>query len=453
MFLANCNGFPKRLFMTTSRITRRKAIAGLAGAGFAAPFVFRAHAAAPSETLYHASFGASGMALADIRSLTASRHVRLVAVADVDLNRTAEVRRLFPDVHVYQDWRRLLDQERHLNSVNISTPDHMHGSITMRAIQQGLNVYTQKPLTQTIYEARQLTRAARERRVVSQMGIQIHSHPVHRTVVATLQAGAVGRVREVHSWSGKHWGDLRPRPSRSDPVPANLNWDGWLGVAAERPFLAGYYHPSEWRKRLDFGTGTFGDMGCHILDPVFTSLALTAPRSVRSEGGAPGPDSWGLDAQVQYTLPGTRYTAETLTLTWYDGDRRPPARIRGLIGERQLSDQGSIYVGTEGVLYSPYIAAPVLLVESRVRDYRFPRPGAEDHYLQFVEACRGNGRTSAPFDYSGPLTEAVLLGCLATRFPRTALEWDAAQLRVTNVPEANAFIRRRFRAGWEVTGL
>jgi predicted dehydrogenase len=434
-------------------LTRRSALKR-AAIGLAAPFVFRAHVgAAPSNTLYHASFGASGMALGDIRSLTASRHVRLVAVADVDQNRIADVRRQFPDVHVYQDWRQLLDRERNLNSVNVSTPDHMHAPITMSALHRGLNVYTQKPLTQTIYEARQLTRVARERRVVSQMGIQIHAHEVHRTVVAALQAGAIGRVREVHSWSGKHWGDRNPRPDRRDAVPAGLNWDFWLGIAAERPFLAGYYHPGEWRKRLDFGTGTFGDMGCHILDPVFTALALTFPRSVRSEGGAPGADSWGLDSQVRYVFPGTRHTTETLTLTWYDGNARPPQAVCAPLGQRSLNDQGSIYLGTDGVMYSPYIAPPLLFPEERFRDYRWPRPGGEDHYLQFVEACRGNGRTAASFDYSGPLTESVLVGCLATRFPRTTLEWDAAHLRVTNVDAANAFVRRRYRTGWEVNDL
>ena len=190
----------------------------------------------------------------------------------------------------------------------------MHAPITMRAMQQGLNVYTQKPLTQTIYEARQLTRVAREKKLVTQMGIQIHSHEVHRTVVATIQAGAIGKVKEVHSWSGKHWGDPQPRPDRSDPVPAGLNWDFWLGVAAERPFIAGYYHPGEWRKRLDFGTGTFGDMGCHILDPVFTALALTAPKSVRSEGGAAATPTAGGSIPGALRLPGHEYTTETLTL-------------------------------------------------------------------------------------------------------------------------------------------
>jgi predicted dehydrogenase len=439
--------------MTTTPLTRRAALKRLAAAGLAAPFVFRQHAtAAPSETVYHASFGANGMALSDIRSLTASKHLLLVAVAEVDLARVADVKNQFPDVKVYQDWRELLDKEKHLDSVNVSTPDHMHAPITMRALQSGLNVYTQKPLTQTIFEARTLTLTARLNHVVTQMGIQIHSHEVHRTVVRTIQAGAIGKVKEVHSWSGKQWGDRAARPERKDPVPANLNWDAWLGVAAERPFIAGYYHPSVWRKRLDFGTGTFGDMGCHILDPVFTSLALTAPRSVLSEGSQPNADSWGLDSQVRYVFPGTQYTTEALTLTWYDGNRRPPADVQEQVGGK-ISDQGSIYIGTEGVLYSPYIAAPVLLPAKKFAGYQFPKPGHEDHYLQFVEACRGNGRTSAPFDYSGPLTESVLLGCLATRFPRTQLEWDAASLKVTNVAEANQFVRRRYRQGWEVSGL
>jgi predicted dehydrogenase len=224
---------------TKSPLTRRGMLKA-AAAGLAAPAVFRVHAsAAPSETLYHASFGASGMAGADLHSITASKYVKLVAVADVDLRNTDALRKEFPGVKVYQDWRELLDKEKHLDSVNVSTPDHMHAPITMRALRRGLHVYTQKPLTQTIFEARRLTEVAREKRRVTQMGIQIHSHEIHRTVVATVQGHAIGKVKEVHSWSGKVWGDRDPRPERSDPVPAELDWDRWLGVAARRPFLAG----------------------------------------------------------------------------------------------------------------------------------------------------------------------------------------------------------------------
>lgn len=438
------------------RISRRAVLKTAAATAFAAPFVYRAHGAAPSDTVLHASFGAAGMAGSDIGSLSASSHLKLVAVADVDLSRTAEVKKRFPDVRIYQDWRELLDKEKNLDSANISTPDHMHAPITMRAMQRKLHVYTQKPLTQTIYEARQLAIMAAEHKLVSQMGIQIHSASKHRTVVATIQSGAIGRVKEVYSWSGKDWGAAtgHKRPASTAVVPATLNWDQWLGVAPERSFIPGYYHPGNWRKRLDFGTGTFGDMGCHILDPVYGSLALTAPTSVRSEGDGPADDSWGLHGEVKYVFPGTKFTTDTLTLTWYHGNRRPPEDVQKIVGGKVVG-QGSIYIGTEGVLYSLYDGGdkPMLFPAEKFKEYKIPNPGGEQHYLQFVEAVRGNGKTSAPFAYSGPLTEMVLLGCLATRFPMTTLEWDAAKLTVTNNKEANGFVRRTYRKGWEVEGL
>ena len=435
-------------------ITRRSALGAML-AGLAAPSVFRQHAtAAPSETVLHASFGASGMAGADIGSLSGSKHFKLVAVAEVDLGRIADVKKKFPDVRVYQDWRELLDKEKGLNSVNVSTPDHMHAPITMRAMQQGLHVYTQKPLTQTIYEARQLAKVAADKKIISQMGIQVHSAAEHRTIVAIIQSGAIGKVKEVHSWSGKPWGDTNPRPAKVDPVPKNLSWDGWLGVAAERPFIAGYYHPGEWRKRLDFGTGTYGDMGCHILDPVFASLELTAPTQVRSEGDLPNADSWALKTLVKYVFPETKQTTKELKLTWYSGDLRPPMEVQKLAGRDKVSYQGSIYIGTEGVMYSPYgEGTAVLLPTEKFKDAKLPRLGSENHYVQFIEAVRGNGKTSAPFSYSGPLTESILLGCLATRFQNETLLWDAAKLEVTNEKKANAFVRRTYRNGWNVDSL
>ena len=276
-----------------SPITRRDALKSLGAAALAAPMVLRAHAAAPSETVYHASFGAEGMAFEDIRSLTASKNVKLVAVAEVDQSKLEpKSKKLFPDVKVYSELSACCSiKEKNLDSVNVSTPDHMHGSIAMSAMQRGKHVYGQKPLTQTIYEARQMAKTAADKKVITQMGIQIHSHEVHRTVVKIVHDGAIGKIKEVHSWSGKHWGDRNPRPNREDKVPAGLDWDLWLGVAADRPFIGdNYYHPGNWRKRLDFGTGTFGDMGCHILDPVFSSLALTSPLSFQADGDGPTDD-------------------------------------------------------------------------------------------------------------------------------------------------------------------
>jgi predicted dehydrogenase len=437
----------------TTRPTRRAALK--AAAGLAVPFVFKAHAhARPSETVLHASFGADGMAWSDIQSLARSPHFRLVAVCEVDEARLANVKRRFPDVRVYTDYRQLIERERDLHSVNVSTPDHMHGPIAMAAMQRNLHVYGQKPLTQTIHEARRLTEVAAEKRLTTQMGIQIHSHRVHKQVVALVHAGAIGRVREVHSWSGKSWGDTAPKPMRTDAIPKGLDWDKWLGVAADRPFIGnGYYHPGNWRKRLDFGTGTFGDMGCHILDPVFGALGVGNPLSIRSDLPGPNDYNWSLDVRVRYVFPGTRHTTERVSLTWYNGNVRPPAEVTEHIGDRKLNDQGSIYIGEAGVLYSPYIANPVLLPADKFRDYRMPETRDDDHYVQFVEAVRGNGATSAPFSYSGPLTEMVLLGCLATRFPDRELTWDTKALRVTNHEPANRYVRREYRRGWEVPGM
>jgi predicted dehydrogenase len=439
-----------------SKITRRAALKAAAAA--AAPFVWRLHAhAAPSETVLHASFGAAGMAGSDIGSLTASKNLKLVAVAEVDANQKnlAELKKRWPELRVYADYRELLDKEKDLDSVNVSTPDHMHAPIAMRALNRGLNVYGQKPLTQTIYEARRLTEVAGEKKVVTQMGIQIHSARKHKLVVKLIQDGVIGKVKEVHSWSGKSWGDTSPKPDKADPVPAGFDWELWLGVAADRPFIGGgYYHPGNWRKRLDFGTGTFGDMGCHILDPVFNAIGVGNPSSIRSELPGPNDYNWSLDVQVKYVFPGSKFTTDPVALTWYNGKVRPPKEVVEQIGALKLDGQGSIVIGTEGVLYSQYDSGntPVLIGE-KFKDFKMPDVKDDNHYLQYVEAVRGNGKTSAPFGYSGPLTEMVLLGCLATRFPKTDLKWDTRGLKFTNNDDANKFVRRTYRKGHEVEGL
>jgi len=437
--------------MKSQRITRRQAIKGMA-VGTAAPMVFRSFAhATPSETVLHVSVGAGGMAASDIGSLTSSKNLKLVAIADVDSTRAAEMAKRHPGVKVYTDWRVMFEKET-FDSVNVSTPDHMHAAPTMRAIRMGKAVYTQKPLTQTIFEARRLADAAADKKIISQMGIQIHSASEHKTVVETIHSGAIGKVKEVHSWSGKDWGDPKPRPDRKDQIPSTFNWDLWLGVAEDRPYLGnGYYHPGNWRKRLDFGTGTFGDMGCHILDPVFGSLGVKYAKAVKSIGEAPNEHNWPLHCEVIFTFPGTQYTTDSVIVHWYNGNRRPSEEIVKLIEPHKLPGQGSIYIGTNGVMFSPYIGMPVLLGSAANKKIT-PVPG-NNHYLQFVETVRGNDKTSAPFSYAGPLSEMVLLGCLATRFPDQMIEWDADRMRSTNFEKANAYVRRQYRRGWEEQGL
>jgi predicted dehydrogenase len=225
-------------------------------------------------------------------------------------------------------------------------------------------------------------------------------------------------------------------------------------VCAERPFIGKeYYHPFFWRKRIDFGTGSLGDMACHIFDPVFSALELTAPVSVRSEGAAPNQWNWAIGSQVQYVFPGTSYTADkTLPMTWYDGGQKPPPAIKALLEGDELPGAGSIFVGTQGVLVLPHVARALLYPDKKFKDLKFPDVKEEDHWGRYVEACLGGTRTTAGFDYSGPLAEAVLVGTVALRFPKTTLQWNAAALAFTE-SAPNQFIRRQYRAGWAVKGL
>ena len=442
--------------ITNRSFSRRSFLKTFGAAALASPFVtHNLMARPPHSVLRHASFGAGGMAWEDIRELTRFKQVELVAVAEVDLRRTVELKKHFPQARVYQDWRKLLEREaRQLDSVNVSTPDHMHAPIAMSAMQLGKHVYCQKPLTHDLYETRRLTEYSRRRGLVTQMGIQIHSSSFYRTVAPLAQSGAIGKIKEVHSWCSRSWGDPAPRPKTADPVPPGFNWDLWLGVCAERPFIGNeYYHPVNWRKRLDFGTGTLGDMGCHILDPIFTSLGLSRPISVRSEGLGPNQWNWPIDSCIHFTFPGTRHTAETtLPVTWYDGAHKPPAEIRALLEGDELPNTGSIMVGTQGVMVVPHVARPLLYPDKKFKNLKYPEVPGDDHWGQFVQACLHGGPTSANFSYAGPLTETILIGCVASRLPQTTLKWNAPALQFDN-RDANQFVRRLYRRGWNVRGL
>jgi hypothetical protein len=428
----------------------------LKGAAAAPVFIRELISKPRNSTLRLGAFGGGNMAYITLDIIAAHPSVKLACLAEVDSAQLGNFKKKYADTPVHQDWRRMLDAEyKNLDIVCVATPDHMHAPIAMSAMQRGLHVYCQKPLAHDLYECRRLAATAHKKNLVSQMGIQVHSSKEYKTAVQLVQSGAIGKVKEVHSWSNKKWGDPDPMPDRSDPVPATLNWDLWLGTAAVRPFLGDkYFHPVNWRKRVDFGTATFGDMGCHIYDPVFSALRLTSPLSVRSEGPKPTQHNWAIDAVIHYVFPGTAITeGKTVNVTWYDGDALPPREIQALTGERKLPEQGSIFVGTAGVMLLPHVGMPALLPEQQFKDHPIPAFEKDNHYHQFVDTVLGKGKTSAPFDYAGPLTEAVLLGPVATRFPQTTLEWNAAKMKFKNSPEASAFVRRTYRKGWEVKGL
>ncbi len=437
--------------------SRRRFLQVAASALGTGPFIQRS-SGSPNGKVQHASFGASGMAGTDLRKLAAHPDVQLVAVADVDLARTAQVQAEFPGVRIYQDWRELLEEEGdQIDSCNVSTPDHMHAIIALQALERGKHVYCQKPLAHNISETRRLREKAASTRLVTQMGTQLASYTSDLSTQAWIQAGAIGKVRKVYTFSGKTWGDPNPLPDREDPVPETLNWDQWNGVAdpAAR-FVQGAYHPGNWRKRQAFGTGTLGDMGCHMFNGWFRSLGLSAPLSIKSTGPAPQHGNWAIDGEIHYLFPGTQFTAEkTIEVIWSDGAKRPPAEIVALLGET-FPREGSVYVGEEGILLAPHggwvrIFRDGKLVEQAVHRFKDVPGLAETHWFEFIDAILGRTAGKSPksnFDFAGPLTEAVLLGNVASFFAGETLVWDAAAMTFPSKPEANRLLSRAYRQGW-----
>jgi len=437
-------------------ITRRHFLKTAGTTLFAAPFITRGlRAASPNGKLRHAAFGAAGMSGRDILSMSNHPNWELAAVCDVDMSRFANVKKRFPNVNFYQDWRELLAKEGDkIDSVNVSVPDHMHGIIGLHALDAGKHVYGQKPLAQNLYECRKLMLKAREKGVMTQMGIQVSSDFSERHTVELVHLGAIGKVKEVHTFSGKSWGDMKPVPQTADAIPDGFDWNLWLGTATDRPFIKGYYHPGQWRKRRDFGTGTLGDMGCHMFSGWFRALGLAAPIAVKSGGPAPlNATNWATDGMVEYTFKGTQYTEkDTVKVTWYDGKAQPPAEVLALAPDGKLPKQGSLYIGTDGILLHQHESTPRLYPQEKFTGYRYPKLEPRNHWFDFIDCCLAGGKTqpTANFDYAGPLTEAVLLGCLATPFPGETLQWDAEALKVTNHEAANALVKRQYRPGWEV---
>ena len=433
-------------------ISRRKFLQTVSATAAVAPFLsIRPRAAGP--VVRHASIGASGQALSDLMSFAKHPAFDLVAVADVDLARFERLQERFPKVRVYQDWRELLKKEhKNIDSVNVSTPDHMHCLIALEAMKRGKPVYVQKPLCNTLRETRMLTEYARRHGLSTQMGIQVSSSGVQRYGEALVQSGIVGKVREVHTFSNKSWGDDKTLPEATDPVPAPLDWDEWLGVSAPRPFKRTVYHPGQWRRRVGFGTGTLGDMGCHIYSPPYRALKLTSPISVTAYGPSPSAESWATKARVKLTYPGTECTAsETVDVWWYDGGELPPDAIREPVGSR-FPEQGSVVVGTDGMIVLPHVTAePFVLPDSKMAALPKIELSDRDHYGEFLDVVLAGGKQkcSANFDYAGPLTESVIIGNVAAHFPGETLKFDARTLAFPGRPDASQYLTRSYRDGWK----
>jgi predicted dehydrogenase len=402
-----------------------------------------------------AAIGNGGKGQDDLQSISASPRVEVVALCDVDsshdhLGWAAEK---FPKAERFNDYRRLLDKAQMFDAVSVSTPDHMHAPIALAAIALGKHVFCQKPLAHCVYEAREMREAAQRHGVVTQMGNQIQSNHAYRNAVQAVHDGAIGKVKEVHSWQagGMDWLHSENRPADSDPVPPSLNWNVWLGVAPSRPFKKGLYHPWNWRAWQDFSTGQLGDFGCHILDPVFMALELTSPKTIEAEAPPLNKETWARKSTVKYTFPGTKRTADDeIVVTWYDGKGHVPKKDgMGLPEKYHLPGAGSAFVGEKGTMILPHFGPDATLFPTeKFQDYKMPSLGDIDHYTGWAHACLGDGTTKSNFNYAGPLTETVLLGAIAIRFPKEQLLWDSKSLEFTHHADATARLTKEYRKGW-----
>jgi predicted dehydrogenase len=435
---------------------------------------------APSDTVNVATVGyAQGMGTSNTVNVLKGGNVNIVALCDVDESAAAakkleksQLLEKCPKAVRYRDYRVMLEKQKDIDGIIVATPDHTHAVIAMAAMQLKKHVYVQKPLTRTLSEARALTEAARRYKVVSQMGNQGHSGEGVRLIEEWIADGAIGEVHEVHCWTNRPiWPQGMPRPTDVPPLPEGLDWDLWIGPAPMRPYNVAY-HPFSWRSWIDFGCGALGDMACHVMDASYSALKLGSPTSVTAsvaynviavpkEDGTTSNerlkynDSYPPSTVVHYTFPARGKKLPALTMHWYDGGILPERPVE-LEADRRLPDSGTIFVGSKGKLMcETYSESPRLIPESRMQAYKRPKksiPRVEgNHEQNWVDAITGKTKAAVSnFDYSGPFTETVLLGNLAVAFPGQRLQWDGANMKVTNLAEANLLVNHQYRTGWSL---
>ena len=451
--------------MTDKTINRRDFIKA-AAVGAAAFTIVPSHVLGqngqtpPSGKLNIAGIGVGGMGHGDLQNFVGEN---IVSLCDVDQNYAAKAFKQCPNAKAYTDYREMLDKQKDIDAVFIATPDHTHAVIAAAAMKAGKHVYCQKPLTRTVAEARTLAQIARETKVCTQMGIQMHANEGIRLIREWIEADAIGEVREVVAWctltyypAGHVWWSpkILRRPTETPAVPAGLNWDVWIGPAPMRPYHRAY-HPQSWRAWWDFGSGMMGDRGVHTLDSVVWSLKLGLPETVDATSFDLNPDTHPLASIVTYQFA-AREKMPPVKVTWYDGLR--PPRAPELEDGRQMGDGegGILFYGSKGTIMSDYTASsPRLIPESKMKELAakhlpktLPRvPGG--HYAEWVRACKGDRKTGASFDYGSHLTEICQLGNIAKRVDGRIV-WDAANMRVTNNEAANQYVKAPYREGWSL---
>jgi predicted dehydrogenase len=433
--------------------TRRTFLRSTTAAALAFPALLRGQHL--NSKLQVVAVGCDGKGGDDLREVASHTRVEVVGLCDVDAGRLAKAAAKYPLARGFADFREMFAQLGDgFDAVTVGTPDHLHAPVSLAALRRRKHVYCEKPLTHTVWEARQMRLAAQKAGVATQMGNQIHSATQYRSAVQALRAGVIGKIRAVHSWQGNRGNQftgLTARPAQAGTVPETLNWELWLGPAPFRDYAEKVYHPFQWRDWQDFGGGTLGDFGCHILDPVFSALELTAPRTIRAENTGLNPETWPQAETIEFVFPGTAFTAEpTLVVTWYDGGRKPDRALAQMPEEAKLPGGGSLFIGEGGTLVLPHVGDAQLYPKGKFAETRIEKLPSVNHYHAWVDAALTGTQTSDSFAYAGPLTETVQLGNVATRVPGKSLEWDAAALRITNDAAANQLVTKAYRAGWEM---
>ncbi len=439
----------------TNHLTRRQFVRQAAAIPLAAgPLANWAvgQAESPNEQLNVAAIGCGGRGHADLNGVAAAERVNIVALCDVDESRAAQAFKQHPQAKKFRDFRKMFDDmHKQIDAVVIGTPDHTHAPAGVMAMKLGKHCYCEKPLTHSVYEARTMIEVARENKLVTQMGTQIHAGTNYRRAVELVQSGAIGPVREVHVWLGANFngpatptgGSQPDAPTDTPPAPETLDWDLWLGPAPHRAYHPAYA-PFHWRYWWAFANGQLGDFFCHYCDLAFWALKLRHPTEVEAQGPV-HPES-----ASRWTIARQEYPARDglppVTLKWYNGGGYP-----AMVQQKGVPQWGSavLFVGSQGMLIADY-GRLKLLPEEKFKDFKAPEPSIPDsigHHREWVQACRTGGPTTCNFDYSGTLTEAALLCNVALRTGKK-LDWDASNLKATNCPEADPYIRREYREGW-----
>jgi predicted dehydrogenase len=439
----------------------------------------------PNEKLNIGMVGCGGKGGSDLNFCSGEN---IVALCDVSESAAAAARQKHPDAKVYKDYRKMLEEEKSLDAVDIATPDHMHAVIAATAIKLGKHVYCQKPLTHDVFEARTLRDLAKKYKVATQMGHQGSASDGLRRAVEVVQAGLIGKVHDAYVWTNRPiWPQGLDRPEGSDPVPEGLDWDLWLGTAPFRPFKSswpeggtnggrarqrGVYQPFSWRGWQDFGTGALGDMACHTVNWPFRALKLGYPTEIEAESSGMNQEMYPKKSKIRFQFP-AREGLPPVTFWWFDGGNKPPAEVTAAIVamQDQVSGSGCLLVGDKGQVFSPDDGDQDLRFFVKLKDDKELTRGSDHEavkaipqtlernafqgspdqrqHLEWINACKGGKPGYSNFDVAAYLTEIILLGCVALRAGQK-LEWDGPKMLARNAPDAARFVKREYRKGWSL---